>query len=1045
MSAARRLLPALVGALLLSPQLGAQQLNGTIRGRVVDALSQAPIPGVRITVEGTTLRAATGEDGNFFLSGVPAGTHRVRANRIGFAPSQAQEVTVGAGATAEVAFALEQQAVALSEVVSTGYTAQRRVAITGSISTIDPDAANVGVAPNVTNLIQGRAPGVLITQNSGEPGAGAQVRIRGGTSISASNEPLYVVDGIPLTNTAAEEGGFGLGGDAQLARNPLNLLNPSDIASISILKDAAAAIYGTRAANGVVLIETKRGRAGSPSMEYEVQVGASSQQRYLDVLNGEQYRAFVQEQVSLNDVCLSSPPAGGCGSVGLPASRLADLGTANTDWERAITRSAATTNHNLTFSGGSATTQFRASLNYLNQQGVVLSSGMRRYQARLNGTHQALSGRLRLGLNFTGSQVKNDYVPFEDAGGFEGTVFVNSVNFNPTFPVTVADEGTGAETFFEIGAGSQSVRNPVALARQIQDFGISNRMLGNLSAELDLLPGLTGRVNVGTDRTDGTRNFYVPRASPAGAQYQGLAQKKNRENTDVTLQTVLTWHPGVSASHDFEILGGYEYNDHNRSSFGAEAREFLTDAFSFNSLTAGGTPGDPAYWSYVEDSRLVSFFSKANYGLWDRYFLTGVLRRDGASNFGEGNKWGVFPAISGSWRISEESFFRLGPVSELRLRAGWGKQGNPGVPPYASLLLFEARSGDRYVFGERPVTGVTPTTNPNPNLKWEATAQTNLAIDYGLMSNRFTGSLEYYVKNTRDLLLRVPVPQPAVASDRLENIGRTRNRGVEFSLNADVINSPAMNWTTGLVFSADRNEVVDLGISRTFIAHGRVSGQGQSGVTAQRMIPGEPYGTFWGPQFIGWTAEGKQLFACQSTSAGCTDGQTTAPTGDDYAIIGDANPAFTLGLSTQVTRGKWDANVMFRAVQGQDVFNNTALVYSSKSNALQNKNFLATALDDQTAMREPSIFSSRWIEDGSFVRLQNVTIGYTFGVPRLAGAGKSARAYISGDNLLLWTGYSGYDPEVHNDAMWSGFVSRGFDYLHYPRPRTFTGGIRVAF
>ncbi|HUF66645.1 MAG TPA: SusC/RagA family TonB-linked outer membrane protein [Gemmatimonadaceae bacterium] len=1042
MVVARRLFLALTGAALWAAPLSAQQGTGTIRGRVVDALSQAPLPNVRVAVEGGTLRSATAEDGSFFIRGVPPGTRRVRASRIGYAPSQAQEVVVPAAGTVEVQFALEQQAVALSEVVATGYSTQRRLAVTGSISTIDADDANVGVAPNLTNLIQGRAPGVLVTQNSGEPGAGAQVRIRGGTSISASNEPLYVIDGVPITNSPAEEGSFGIGGDPQLARNPLNTLNPADIESISILKDASAAIYGTRAANGVVLIETKKGRAGAATMEYEIQVGSSSPAQRLNVLTGDQYRQFVQDQVSARNACLASPPSGGCDLVGFSETRLAELGTANTDWERAVTRSAATVNHNLTFSGGSNTTQYRASLNYFDQQGVVISNGMKRYQARLNGNHQALGGRLRMGLNFTGSQIRNDYVPYEDAGGFEGTVFINMVNFNPTFPISTAS-ATGEE-FFEIGSGSQSVRNPVALARQIQDVGTSTRALGNMTVELDLIADLTARLNIGADRIDGQRNFYVPRASPAGAAFQGLAQRKSRDNTTTILQTVLNWVPQFAGIHQFEMLGGYEFNEHTLSSFGAEAREFLTDAFGFNSLTAGRTAGDPPYWSYKEETRLVSFFTKANYSLLDRYFVTGVLRRDGASNFGAGNKWANFPALSASWRISEEDFFNLGPISELRLRAGWGRQGNPAVPPYASLLLFEARAGDRYVFGETPVTGITPTTNPNPDLKWEETDQTNVALDYGFSNNRFSGSLEYYVKNTRDLLLRVAVPQPAVAADRLENIGRTKNTGVEFSLNADVITRPQMTWTAGFVFSADRNEVVDLG-GRTFINMGRVSGQGLSGVTAQRIMPGEAYGVFWGPQFVGWDGAGRQQFACNATSAGCVNGLSFSPTGDDYTIIGDPNPDFSIGLNTQLTQGRWDASMLIRSVRGADVFNNTALVYSAKSNSLTNKNFLTEGLSDPTGLREPAIYSSRWVEDGSFTRLQNVTVGYRLDIPRLLGSGRAARVYLSGDNLLLISGYSGLDPEVHNNALWSGFVSRGFDYLHYPRPRTFTGGVRVTF
>jgi iron complex outermembrane receptor protein len=1032
MAVVRRLFLIAAGSLFLAAPLSAQEPTGNLRGVVRDSATRQPLADVTVSIPGTRRGAVTAADGTFLLTGIPVGVQRVRASRIGHAP-QFQTVTIAAGATPEVDFTLAAQALQLSEVVTTGYGTQRRLALTGSIASIDANAANVGVPANVTNLIEGRAAGVQITQNSGDPGAGAQIRIRGGTSISASNEPLYVIDGVPIAAVEPEDRGVGIGGDPPLSRNPMNLINPADIASISILKDAAAAIYGTRAANGVILIETKKGRPGASSMEYEVQAGWSSPRTYLDVLSGDQYRSFVNDQVKAGV---------------LQPQSLAALGNANTDWERAVTRSAPTVNHNLSFSGGSSNTQYRASINYLDQEGIVLSSGMRRYQARLNGTHQALDGRLRLALNMTAAHIKNDYLPYENTGGFEGGVFINMLNFNPTFPVTVPNASTGGSDYFEIGPGSQSVRNPVALANQVQDFGTSTRTLGNISADFDVIQNLTFRVNVGADRINGTRDTYIPRISPAGAPFNGLARQTDRDNTSTTLQTVLTFHPQFASNNDFEVIGGYEYNDHTYSTFGAETHNYLTDAFGFNSLASGNTVLPP--FSYLEKSRLVSFFSRANVGFAEKYFLTGVLRRDGSSSFGVGNKWAVFPAIQGSWRISQEGFMRgRTPFSELKLRAGWGKQGNPGVPPYASLILLSADNDARYVFGERVVTGVRPIRNPNPNLKWEATDQSSVALDYGLMANRITGTLEYYAKNTHDLLLSVAVPQPAVVGDRLENIGKTRNRGVEASLEGALFNRPNSNWTAGLVFSADRTTAVDLG-GRNFIISGNISGQGQSNAPSERIIPGERLGTFYGPVFVGVNAQGQQMFNKYTVVRDSTgreisrtiSGTTTSPGGDDKTILGNAQPNFTLGLHSQGNIGKFDISFLINSVQGQKVFNNTALVYGTKGNVLQNKNFLASALSDPTGVKEPAIFSSRWIEDGSFTRLANVTVGYTFDLPMLGGGGKNTRVYVSGDNLFLITSYTGYDPEVVTDA---GLASYGIDYLHYPRPRTITGGVRVAF
>ncbi len=1034
----RCLVPALLGGLLGVAQLGAQQPRGSITGRVVDGATQQPIAGVSVVVMGTERRALTRNDGSFTLSEVPAGAQRLRATRIGYGPGL-QETSVMAGGTVTVQFALQPQAAVLEEVVVTGYGTQRRESITGSVATVNPEAANVGVKPNLNELIQGRAAGVTVTPNTGEPGAGLQIRIRGGTSISATNEPLYVIDGVPIQNAQSEPGGTDIA--AGMARNPLNLLNPADIASITILKDAAAAaIYGSRAANGVILIETKKGGAGGgATMEYDGYVAMANQAAYLDVLNGDQYRQFVQDQVAAGN---------------LSATRLAGLDSANTNWERAVARTAVTHNHNLSFAGGTAETRYRASLNYLNQQGVVLSSGLERVQGRLNATHQTFDDRLRLGVNVMASHVTNDYLPFETGPGFEGGVFQNVAVFNPTHPIKVVDPATGQETYYEIGTGRQSVRNPVALTDQIADFGSTIRTLGNASAELDLFSGLTAQVNLGGDLTSAVRRTYFPNASPIGAEWGGRALQKSLDNESVTLQTLLTFRRQLGTGNDLDMVGGYEFSKYRNEEFGAEGRGYISDALGFNSL--GGAKIVIPPYSYRNDRRFVAVFSRANYTFKDRYALTGVLRYDGASQFGEGKKWALFPAVSASWRLSEEGFLSGGPFSDLRLRAGWGLQGNPGVPPYASLIRLEPSGGARYIFGEAAVTGVAPVSNANPDLKWEQTSQTNVALDFGILDNKLSGTVEYYVKNTSDLILEVPVPQPAAVSTRLENVGKVRNRGLEVTLETVPVSRQNVTLRAGLVFAAERNTVVDLG-PYNFINTGNVTGQGQSGQVSERILPGYPTGTFYGPEFTrvcgageSSCTQGQQVFNKYQTERDAKGriisqtlaGETSSPTGDDYVVIGNANPDFTFGFRGRGDVGKFDFSFLIRSQVGGDVFNNTALVYSTKGNALQDKNFLVSALDDPTGIREPAIFSSRWIEDGTFVRLQNFTVGVTFQPPEFLGRARSARFYVSGDNLLLLTGYSGYDPEVHTDA---GLAARGIDNLSYPRARTVLAGLQLAF
>ena len=1035
MVAGRCLFLGLVAGLLVAPQLRAQDATGTVRGRVVDAASQQPLSSVNVVIVGTSRGSVTQADGSYLIASVPAGPQTVRVSRIGFTPAT-QVVTVIGGSSSTADFSLQAQAVVLGDVVSIGYGKQKREAVTSAIATVDATDANKGVVTNPTQMLEGRVSGVNVTSNNGEPGAGSQIRIRGGSSISGSNDPLYVIDGVPIDNSAVDPQGFNTGnsGGEMPGRNPLNLLNPADVQTITVLKDASAtAIYGSRGANGVILIETKKGSATGGNTEYEFYAANSAPYDYLDVLSGSEYRNFIQQQVAAGN---------------LPQSRLDAQGTANTNWEKQLTRNAPTYNHNLSFSGGTPDTRYRASLNYLNQQGIVLSNGLERLQGRINGTHNTFDNKLRLGVNLTAAQNKNDYIQYEQQEGFEGGVFQNMVQFNPTRPVYVTDPATGNRVYYEIGPGAQSVRNPVAMAKQLQDQGTTTRVLGNVSGELDILSFLTGTVNVGVDRSQGLRQTYLPRASSIGAQFQGLGRQANRDNTSKTLQTLLTFHrpfETYGGTHDLEVVGGYEWQQFNLGEFGSEGQKFLTDASGYNNLGGGATLIRP--YSFREESRLISFFGRANYSLNDKYFLTGVVRRDGSSRFGVDNQWAVFPAISGSWRISQESFASAIPLSDLKLRAGYGKQGNNAASAYAAFALLEPTGDALYPFGQTAQTGVAPTRNANPSLQWETTAQTDFAVDWGALANRITGTLEYYQKDTKNLLLDVTVPLPVPVSQRTENIGKLTNRGFEANIDGRVYEKASFNWNAGLVFSRERNKITDLG-GREFITTGDVSGQGQSGQKSQRIMVGQPIGTFWGPTFVGVNSAGKQQFKCNSTAASCIGGITTNSSDASNGIIGNANPNYTVGIHSSMNWNNFDFSFLINSVQGMDVFNNTALVYATKGNVLQDKNFLKSALSDPTGITEPAIYSSRWIEDGSFTRLQNVTLGYTFDLPYLnrfggASAGKGTRVYLSGDNLLLITGYKGYDPEVHTQGP--GLITRGIDNLAYPRPRTITGGFRVSF
>ena len=1033
MAMVRFLVLALTGGLLLAAPIDAQDLTGTISGRVVDSTTQQPLAGATVRVEGTQRGTITADNGGFTIGGVPAGTHQVRATRIGYAPL-VQTVTVAAGATANVDFSLPPRAAVLSEVVTTGYGTQRREAISGSVSTVDAEAANKGVIANVNQMLTGRVAGVTTVTSNGEPGGGVQIRIRGGTSISASNDPLYVVDGVPLQNDEISPDAPGIASiNPQLSRNPLNSINPGDIESITILKDASAtAIYGSRGANGVILITTKRAPGGVGQLVYETYVGAATAAKRLDLASGAQYRQFVQQQVTAGE---------------LPATALTNLGNADTDWEDAILRRGVATNHNLSFAGGSPTTQYRASLNYFKQDGIVISNGLERYQGRLNALHDAIGGRLRLGLNLMAARVNNDFAPIENTGGFLGGLFTNMVIYNPTYPVRRAS-GQFYETWCPPSATecnatptAQDLKNPVAFAELYEDESPENRLLGNFSGTITLLDNLTAQTTVGVDYTDATRRTFAPRSSPAGAQYNGYARQADRSLQNVNFQQLVTYSPRFG-DHSLEVVGGYEFTKTDNRGFDAQMQGFITDVFGVNNLGAGTQASSPVPTSYRVESELASFFSRANYGFADRYFLTGVVRYDGSSRLAEGHQWQLFPGVSASWRVSEEPFMQDAPLSlsTLAVRVGWGKQGNQAVAPYQTKLLLRADPGAVYPIGNVLTTGLRAAQVGNPDLKWETAEQVNVGIDYGFMNDRFTGVIDLYQKTTEDLLLEVDVPQPAVVNTRLENIGSIRNRGIEVTFNTPLISGDELNLGLELVASAERNEVTSLG-GRAFINTGWVSGQGQSNQYSQRIMVGEPIGTFFAPEFLR-VEDGQQIFRCRTASASCVDGETIDPADADRIVAGSANPDFSLGLSNNLAWGKFEASWLWRGEFGGKVFNNTALVYRTKSNAKQGRNFLESTLGDPDDISEPAKFSTRWIEDRTFMRLQNLTIAYNFMLPSRFGGGRGTRVYLSGDNLLLISDYSGYDPEVFVET---GLASRGIDYLTYPRARTITAGVRHQF
>ncbi len=1011
----------------------------TVTGTVTDAESDFPLPGVNIAIQGTFTGTATGLDG----------TYSIRVNEgdvlvftfVGYLP---QEVTVGAQDVIDIT--LEEDVALLEEVVVVGYGTQTKADVTGAVGSVDVEAANVGLVQSPEQMIQGRVAGVQVVQSDGDPGAGVTVRIRGGTSIAASNDPLYVIDGVPLDNEATQPAVGNFGEDsANGPRNPLSFLNPSDIESIDILKDAsAAAIYGSRGANGVVLITTKKGRAGQLQVDYNGYVASSGLRKKIPLLSASQYRSFVESNGFSTD----------------------GLGNANTDWQEAVTQDALSHSHDLAFSGGTEATRYRASVNYLSQQGIIIGSGQERVAGRLNADHKAFQDKLRLGINMTASYVEDDLTPTTETNGFETALMGNVLKFNPTLPVDASDSNcsfsaTVGSEYCEVGT---SVRNPVAIAEQIDQIAKTTRVLGNTTAEYEIVEGLNAKVNLGLNRSSSTLRSYTPKVSPLGSTDNGIAFQSTLEKASKLIEVTTTYDTNLGGDHDLTLLGGYSWQDFVTERFQVSVTGFVTDATGFNNLAGGANPGPPE--SEKEASKLISFFGRVNYGYQSKYLLTATLRRDGSSRFGADEKWGLFPSASFKWRLSQENFLsNVDWIDDLAVRLGWGITGSQEIGNLRSLPTLQADPDFTAIIGEQQVIGIAPNNFATPGLKWEETTQLNLGLDFALWSGRLDGSLEYYRKNTSDLLLEFTVPQPAAVATRLANVGETENSGIELALSTYAVDRGDLTIQLGATFTANKNEVTSLGDTdgcttldssdfatssnpcRT-IETGRVSGAGLSDIRAQLITKGQPVGTFVGSVFTGFDEDGLETFLLDDSGNRV------------QAIIGNAQPDFQYGFTASVNYKEWDLSMFLRGVQGVEVLNNTFLEYSAKNLVNTNVNFLETAFGANDSCvdgcaGDVAVYSDRWVQDASFLRMENITLGYTFrnvdGLSSTLGVIRRIRVYASAQNLFVLTPYDGWDPEVDTDANFTPEGGRvpinsiGIDYLNYPRPRTFTLGVGLTF
>ena len=961
--------------MLFCSNVSAQDFTAT--GTVVDS-EKEPLIGASVSVVGGKVGAITDIDGNFTIQ-----CKQGDMLEISYVGYNNRKIQAGKGLN----IVMEQDAKTLDEVtvVGVGYGKMRKSDLTGAIASVNSKDMKQGVITSTEQLLQGKVAGLSIVQSSGAVESGASIRLRGGTSLSASNGPLVVVDGIPGVD--------------------INSVQPSEIVSMDILKDAsAAAIYGSRGANGVIIITTNRQGSDTEvnTIQYNGYVAIASAAKTLDLLSANQWRSYVRSTGNMNAL---------------------DYG-ADTDWQKELMRTAISHSHNINFSSSKKSHGYRASFTYNNNEGVIKRNNMNRVAGSLSAYQTGMNGRLRLdeGINAN----------FDSWHPVDNRIFERMTNLQPTFPV-FNQNGSYAQL------NGTNTENPVELNNNRTEDRKRHRFLGYLKAELSIVEGLTATMNTSYESNSVKSGLYKPTyARMEGQSEHGWGQRLYDDYTNKQLELYLTYDKKFADIHHLNLMGGYSYLDNTYEGFGSTRSGFDSDAFGYNNLAAGTDYRQGDVYSYKGESKLISFFGRINYSLMDRYMVTATLRRDGSSRFGNNHKWGVFPSVSLAWRISEEPFMASTHewLDNLKLRAGFGVTGNQnGIGEYKSLAILSP-SGAAYFDGTTGTwkNAYTQIQNPNPDLKWESTAQWNLGVDFSVF-NKLNGTLELYYKKTSDLLWTYPVPQPPyLVGTMLANVGDLVNKGFELSLGYKAVR--AKNWTldANMSLAYNHQEITKLSNDQ-YQAVGLQAGslhnvRGMSNTYSQVIKEGYPAGAFWGPHCTGISSDGKYML----------DKDDNGKVKDGY--LGSAMPKWNLGLSLNATCRDFDASVAAYGMFGQKVLNVSRMVmYDPTRFPSQN------TLDDfmKSGITDNPTYSDYFIENGDFFRLQAITLGYSVPLNTVKKLGLTRlRFYVTGENLFCITGYKGIDPEVSvPDNVLS---SPGIDFFNsYPRPRTFSLGVNIGF
>lgn len=981
----------------------------TLKGKVTTETG-APLEGASVVNRTTGKGTATNNAGEFSLSA--SSNDELMITATGYSAFQMKlkgETSITAS--------LKPVNAELGEVVVVGYGTQRKKETTGSIASIKASELTQTPIANVAQGIQSRVPGVQINQNSGAPGGNISVRIRGTNSITGTSEPLYIVDGIQISN-----------GGGVMDVSPLSTINPNDIESVEVLKDASAsAIYGARAANGVVLITTKRGKSGATRVTFDSYYGVQKVTKTLSTLNAAEF-AELENEVFRNNY-YADPKSLGEG----------------VNWQELIFRDAKIQNHQLSISGGSEKTQLALSVNYFDQDGIIIKSNFKRYSYRLNLDHR-ISDKIKIGTSILGSYSINSGILTGSQSQGDGAVVTGSVlgaaiGAPPTLK-PYKDDGSIFPFGEQANGQYREVTNPLGLAEILNRTAI-NRTLANLYGEVAIFKGLTYRASFNVDLQNSLNDYYSPRYIISKNDLNdnsGSGAKNSSYFTSLLHESILTYSRMFAEQHSLKFTGVY-----------ATQKEL----FKFNNISASGFPNDATANEAVQlalnrtvnsgrnKQQLESYMGRINYGYKDKYFVDLTARLDGSSKFGANNKRGFFPAISAAWRIIDEPFMQdVNWLSDLKLRASYGITGNAGgISPYQSLSTV-ASTGSNYQINHIYTTGINPTGIANPDLRWEKSQQTNIGLDIGLFNNRVSVVVDAYHKKTKDLLYIKTLPLSSGYGSITGNFASLENRGIEFSTNARIIDSK-LKWNVSANVTINRNKVLDL----------------DGGVTDQRFVTnytilkvGEPLGLFKTFVFEGINQTGQAILPGYDGRLGGhrvkdVNGDNTI-TSNDQIITGNPNPDFIFGFSTSLSYMRFDFSAFLSGSQGNDIYNLSRLAFE---NPLGLRNQLKGVATRWTPTNPSNQYASAaqggrlplsdvFIEDGSYIRCRNVTLGYRFAPMKGVN---NLRVYVSVNNLFTITDYSGFDPEVNTFA--GSNTQIGIDNLVYPQARSILGGIQVTF